>query len=396
MDASVEHERLPRLRSEARIRTNKRSNERLATSAKRQKISAKTLDDLPDEVLLKIYAFLSIKNLVCCSGVSKRIRRVCHDESLWQKINLYGKIVPSKFLEQVLANGCKYLNLQDAQINGTLSLPRDTYQLKYLNLTSHEANMENVKELLLSCSSSMEKLSLSGLYELELNDEMLSAMFKNENLTVLDLSNCGELTIEFINQVIKCDKLIELNIGHMDHTRRTWGLVNRLLNNLPTSLEKFSFDRLSDGYVKVLVNRCNKLTELDLFGAFDVTKKSITHIAEKLPQLMKLDVQLTNMGIDSIIELKSLSNLKILNCDDDLGYHLTSRYKSLLPNITINTEIGSNLNIAKPLPLMFSEESIKVIDGFWDIVAKPIDLFSWSTTATGRSLSWEEKLRKLM
>ena len=100
MDASVEHERLPRLRSEARIRTNKRSNERLATSAKRQKISAKTLDDLPDEVLLKIYAFLSIKNLVCCSGVSKRIRRVCHDESLWQKINLYGKIVPSKFLEQ--------------------------------------------------------------------------------------------------------------------------------------------------------------------------------------------------------------------------------------------------------------------------------------------------------
>ena len=396
MDASVDNERLPRLRSEARIRTNKRSNERLATSAKCPKISPKTLDDLPDEVLLKIYAYLGMKNLVRCSGVSKRIRRVCHDESLWQTINLYGKIVPSEFLEQVLANGCKYLNLQDAQINGTLSLPRDTYQLKYLNLTSHEANMENVKELLLSCSSSMEKLSLSGLYKLELNDEMLSAIFKNENLTVLDLSNCGELTIEFINQVIKCDKLTELNLGHMDHTRRTWGLVNRLLNNLPTNLEKFSFDKLSDGYVEVLINRCKKLTELNLFGAFDVTKKSITHIAEKLPQLMKLDVQLTDIGIDSIIELKSLSNLKILNCDDDLGYHLTKSYKHQLPKITINTEIGSNLNIAMPLPLMFSDESIKVINGFWDIVVKPIDLFSWSIAATGRSLSWESKLYALM
>ena len=394
MDASVEHERLPRLRSEARIRTNKRSNERLATSAKRQKISAKTLDDLPDEVLLKIYAFLSIKNLVCCSGVSKRIRRVCHDESLWQKINLYGKIVPSKFLEQVLANGCKYLNLQDAQINGTLSLPRDTYQLKYLNLTSHGANMENVKELLLSCSSSMEKLSLSGLYELELNEEMLGAIFKSENLTVLDLSNCSELTIEFVNQVIKCDKLTELNLSHTSHTSRTWSLVNHLVNNLPNSLEKFSFDCLSDGYLKVLVNRCQKLTELDLFGAC-VTKKSITHIAEKLPQLVKLDVQLTDIEIDSIVGLKSLSNLKILNIDD-WAYHLTKSHKSQLPNITINTEIGSTLNIAMPLPLMFSDESIKVINGFWDIVVKPIDLFSWSIAATGRSSSWESKLYALM
>jgi len=122
-------------------------------------------------------------------------------------------------------------------------------------------------------------------------------------------------------------------------------------------------------------------------------KKSITHIAEKLPQLVKLDVQLTDIGIDSIIELKSLPNLKIFNCDDYLGYHLS---KSQFPDITINTDIGSNLNIAKPLPLMFSEESIEVINGFWDIEAKPIDLFSWSIAATGRSSSWESKLYALM
>ena len=308
MDASVENKRLPRLRSEARIRTNENNNERLQTLAKRPKISPKTLDDLPDEILLKIYAYLSMKNLVRCSGVSKRIRRVCHDESLWQKINLYGKIVPSEFLELVLANGCKYLNLQDAQIDGTLSLPRDTYQLKYLNLTD-VANMENVEELLLSCSSSLEKLSLSGLHELELNDEMLSAIFKNENLTVLDLSDCGKLTIEFINQVKKCDKLTDLNLCHASSLPRNWSVVNHLVNSLPTSLEKFSFDCLSDGYVKILVNRCQNLTELDLFGALNVTKKSITHIAEKLPQLVKLDVQLTDVEIDSNVELKSLPNL---------------------------------------------------------------------------------------
>ena len=85
-----------------------------------------------------------------------------------------------------------------------------------------------------------------------------------------------------------------------------------------------------------------------------------------------------------------------MNCNDDLGYHLTKSYKRQLPNTTINTEISSNLNIAMPLPLMFSDESIELINGFWDIVVKPIDLFSWSIAATGRSLSWEEKLCKLM
>ena len=68
MDLSVDNERLPR----PRIGTNKRSNERFA-SAKRPKLSPKTLDDLPDEVLLKICAYLSMKNLVRCSGVSIQI-----------------------------------------------------------------------------------------------------------------------------------------------------------------------------------------------------------------------------------------------------------------------------------------------------------------------------------
>ena len=54
MAASLETlARLPRLRSEAWIRTNEKNNERLRTLAKRPKISTKTFDDLPDEVLLK-------------------------------------------------------------------------------------------------------------------------------------------------------------------------------------------------------------------------------------------------------------------------------------------------------------------------------------------------------
>ena len=90
--------------------------------------------------------------------------------------------------------------------------------------------------------------------------------------------------------------------------------------------------------------------------------------------------------MDSInsISVKSLSNLKILNC---LHLDLES-LKSQLPNITISTERSNDLNIAIPSAL------IKEKDGFWDIKAKQIDLFSWNSAGTESEFSWQEKLRE--
>ena len=373
MAASLETlARLPRLRSEAWIRTNKQNNERLRTLAKRPKISTKTFDDLPDEVLLKMCGYLSLKNIVHCSGVSKRVRRVCHDKSLWEKINLYGKIVPSEFIEQILANGCTYLNLQHAQIKGTLSLSSKTYQLKYLNIGWLKANVKSVQKLL-SCSFFIEKLCLGGL---KLNKKILNSMNK-ENLKVLDLSCCSEVTIESVDKILKCDKLTELNLCFIDVFSTSPDLVNHLINNILPNLEKLSLRGfcLLDDHVKVIVNRCKKLTELDIFGTQNVTNKSIAYVVEKLPELVKLDISLTKIDTFAIIELKSLSSLKILICKH-LVIQATNDeielIKKFLPNVTILITMGTmnTLNIAEPSALNEGK------DGIWDIAAKQIDLFS--------------------
>ena len=68
-----------------------------------------TLEDLPDEIQLKIFQNLRLKDIIYCANVSKKLRRVCHDASLWQKVNLSEKVVPTEFLEQILSNGCQYL-----------------------------------------------------------------------------------------------------------------------------------------------------------------------------------------------------------------------------------------------------------------------------------------------
>ena len=79
--------------------------------AKRQKLSFCQLDELPDEVILKIVGFLDLKELLLCGQVSKRLRAIANDESLWLKLNFCGRKVPYDFIEKAAVNGCKYQSL---------------------------------------------------------------------------------------------------------------------------------------------------------------------------------------------------------------------------------------------------------------------------------------------
>ena len=143
----------------------------MATSSKQPKLfhgisddlkGEKTFDHMPDEVQLKIFQTLEIKDLIRCAQVSQRTRRISHDESMWKKVNVSEKVVPSEFIEMILENGCKYINLQSSQIVGSLNLSRNDYDVKYLNLWHCRAN-DGVLEKLISSCQSLLKLSLFGL-----------------------------------------------------------------------------------------------------------------------------------------------------------------------------------------------------------------------------------------
>jgi hypothetical protein len=69
---------------------------------KRQKLSFCQLDELPDEVILKIVGFLDLKELLLCGQVSKRLQAIANDESLWLKLNMRGRQIPYNFIEKVI------------------------------------------------------------------------------------------------------------------------------------------------------------------------------------------------------------------------------------------------------------------------------------------------------
>ena len=92
----------------------------LFSMSKRQKLSDPDdqFEDLTDGVILKILGYLEgTKGLIYCGHLSKRIRAISQDETLWHKINLSRQSIPTGFLQMVLNNGCKYLTLISSYIH---------------------------------------------------------------------------------------------------------------------------------------------------------------------------------------------------------------------------------------------------------------------------------------
>ena len=70
------------------------------------------IENLPDEILLKIFAFLQPKDVVQCLQVSTTFRRISKDETLWQKLHIQNEKIPVKLIGQVLGYGLRHLSFE--------------------------------------------------------------------------------------------------------------------------------------------------------------------------------------------------------------------------------------------------------------------------------------------
>lgn len=51
-------------------------------NAKRKKTESFPLEELPNEVILKVFTYLEVDTLIFCGQMNRRIRAISHDESL--------------------------------------------------------------------------------------------------------------------------------------------------------------------------------------------------------------------------------------------------------------------------------------------------------------------------
>ena len=156
-----------------------------------QVFSALQFEALPNEVILHVFSYLKIVDLLNCGQVSKRFRAISrNDQCLWPKaLNLCYKNVPVVFIQKLLDSGCKYLTLSYSVLDGTLNLSKAS-KLKYLDLSSFGLKNGNNSEKLLESCYSLQKLSLKRF---QLSSKLISitCLQNGKTLKVLDLSKCN-------------------------------------------------------------------------------------------------------------------------------------------------------------------------------------------------------------
>ena len=293
-----------------------------------------SLEDLPDEITLKILNFVNIKDLFRCLAVNKKLRTIANDQSLWNTMHLQGKM-PAELLPQILAKGCQYLSLYHVVINqGLLEIDGGSakfaknFQLKYLaveNLNcdkdgSEEYIDEILAELATSCYG-LEKL-VAYVYprDFDKDSKMLKCIIQNSPaLKVLYIHDTDgrqlSMSFESVKLIITlCGELTELSIKN---TRLSDESTHFICDNLTPKIEKLDIswhNSLDDNLLKKLVTG-SKLIELDISGT-QVSNKSIETIVETLsPTLTKLEASCEHINLSGLLKLASMPKIQNLGKD---------------------------------------------------------------------------------
>ena len=312
-----------------------------------------SLVEFPNELLLNILSFLEIVDLTKCSQISKRIRVICYDESLWQRINLSKKNVPAEFLQNVIEYGWKCLNLNEANIIGPLRLKNES-QLNHLDISGCTADYDwsFFEELFKSCHS-LQTLSITQ----DVNIPQLCAQ-NGKTLQILNFWCEMRIGLSSVECILKnCPELKELhfwngvNILNMDGNPCYTCLIDNdaveyLVINISTEIEKFSLGFEEEEKILTLVGRCTKLKELRLLAYKNIRFESVTQIVEHLkPTLEKLVIDDAGWGGDNhqkLFQLKSMPKLKNLDftCNFpeffELPNVIVDELRNQLPDVSVN------------------------------------------------------------
>ena len=345
--------------------------------------------DLPDELVLKILSYSETKDLISCGQLSKRIRQISHDSTLWMTANLEKKIVKTELLEMILLKGCKILNLSNSTIVGHLRSnmisPRRHVatagsrnmisQLRVLDLSQsswgfpvrkksaqvyHEENILKIEDLLFSCCS-LQNLKMEGLL---ITSKMAVSICKNgSTLQVLNLNHSFvEDTFDSLDynlpngdfqSIIKgCQQLKELDLNYVIATNDAYENerlsdydLEILAKNISPNVEKLNLinQYVEDEHVKIMLSRCNKIKVLTLEILFISIMKTIRQYLNLALEELTLGCYCGGFStkLTSFLELKSMPRLKILNVyirkgSDDCKEEIQN-LRQHLPHLMIRT-----------------------------------------------------------
>ncbi|KAL5361971.1 hypothetical protein BJX96DRAFT_166295 [Aspergillus floccosus] len=281
--------------------------------------------NLPDEIKMDILLYLTPKEIIRCSAVSKTWYKMCYDGQLWTNVDTseYYRDIPSDFLVKLIKTGgpfVRHLNLR-----GCIQLC-DKWQAEGESITDLCRNVVNFSlegcridktsvHYFLLRNPRLEYINVSGLTSVT-NSAMKIIAQSCPHLEILNVSWCTGVTTAGLKRVVKaCPNLKDLRASEIHGFDDTSFALQLFEQN---TLERLIMSRsdLTDESLKVLMHGENpvmdllldrpivpprRLKHLDLHQCPDLTDDGVKSLAHNVPYLEGLQLsQCPELSDDSI------------------------------------------------------------------------------------------------
>ncbi|NXO04950.1 SKP2 protein, partial [Rhinopomastus cyanomelas] len=300
----------------------------------REEESGVSWDGLPDELLLAIFNYLPLIDLLKVSQTCKRWRSLSFDESLWQTLDMTtGNLVPG-MLGQLLPAGVTVFRCPRSCIRSPLFKTNIPLKVEHMDLSNCTVSVADLESILCLCER-LQNLSLEGLV---LSDDIMKSIAKNPGLIRLNLSGCSGFSPEALELMLSsCSRLEELNLSWCKFTETH---VKVAVNHITSSVTQLNFSgyrqnlQISD--VKRLVERCPLLTHLDLSDSVMLKPECFYHF-QQLSFLQHLCLSRCYLiSPAALVILGTIPTLKTLQVFGIVTDDPLKILKEALPNIKIN------------------------------------------------------------
>ncbi|XP_008930360.1 S-phase kinase-associated protein 2 [Manacus vitellinus] len=293
-----------------------------------------SLDALPDELLLAIFAYLPLKDLLKVSVICKRWHRLSFDESLWQTLDLTGGNLLPGVLGHLLPAGVTVFRCPRACIGNPLFKTTELLRLQYLDLSNCTMSVADLQSILCLCER-LQNLSLEGLV---LSDNIIKSIARNPNLIRLNLCGCSGFSAEALEMMLSsCSALEELNLSWCAFTATH---VKAAVSHVTSEITQLNLsgyrENLQIADVKTLVERCPFLVHLDLSDSM-MLKPECFQYFRRLMFLQHLCLsrcyQISPAALIELGEIQTLKTLQVFGIVTDSSLQLL---EEALPAVKIN------------------------------------------------------------
>uniref|UniRef100_A0A8D0G3Y0 S-phase kinase-associated protein 2 n=1 Tax=Sphenodon punctatus TaxID=8508 RepID=A0A8D0G3Y0_SPHPU len=181
----------------------------------REAVPGISWDALPDELLLGIFSYLPLIDLLKTSQVCWRWHRLAFDDSLWQTLDLSGKSLLPGVIGQLLPVGVTAFHCPWSCIGNPLFKSNGLLRVQHMDLSGCAITVVDLQGILCRCHK-LQNLSLEGL---ALSDNIVRNIAENSSLLRLNLSGCSGFSPEALEIMLShCSRLEELNLSWCDFT----------------------------------------------------------------------------------------------------------------------------------------------------------------------------------